>query len=44
MPPLQYKLFHSNARLSSTERQQLADGLTALYATDPPAGTKSGGG
>jgi hypothetical protein len=44
MPPLQYKLFHSNARLSTAERQQLADGLTQLYATDPPAGTKQGGG
>ena len=43
MPPVQYKLFHSNARLSSTERRQLADGLTQLYATDPPAGTKQGG-
>ena len=44
MPPIQYKLFHSNARLSNSERQQLADGLTALYASDPPAGTKHGGG
>ena len=43
MPPIQYKLFHSNARLSSSERQQLADGLKQLYATDPPAGTKRGG-
>jgi hypothetical protein len=44
MPPIQYKLFHSNSRLSKTERQQLADGTTQLYATDPPAGTKQGGG
>ena len=44
MPPIQYKLFHGNARLSDTERQQLADGLTNLYATDPPAGIKQGGG
>ncbi len=44
MPPIQYKLFHSNARLSTTERRQLAGGLTQLYATDPPAGTKQGGG
>jgi hypothetical protein len=43
MPPLQYKLFHGNARLSSSERRQLADGLTALYASDPPAGTTHGG-
>jgi hypothetical protein len=44
MPPIQYKLFHSNARLSGAERRQLADGLTQLYATDPPAGIKQGGG
>jgi hypothetical protein len=44
MPPLQYKLFHGNARLSDAERKQLADGLRQLYATDPPAGTKQGGG
>jgi hypothetical protein len=44
MPPIQYKLFHGNARLSSAERQQLVDGLKRLYATDPPAGVKHGGG
>ncbi len=44
MPPLQYKLFHGNARLSDVERRQLVDGLRQLYATDPPAGTKQGGG
>ena len=44
MPPIQYKLVHGDARLSSTERQQLVDGLRRLYATDPPAGTKHGGG
>ncbi|MCY7301526.1 MAG: heme-binding domain-containing protein [Thermoleophilia bacterium] len=44
MPPLQYKLFHGNARLGDAERTQLADGLRQLYATDPPAGTKQGGG
>jgi len=43
MPPPQYKLLHSDSRLSSTERQQLVDGLEQLYATDPPAGTKHGG-
>jgi Haem-binding domain len=43
MPPIQYKLFHGNARLSDTERQQLIAGLVQLYATDPPAGTKQGG-
>ena len=44
MPPLQYKLFHGNARLDDAERRQLVDGLRQLYATDPPAGTKQGGG
>jgi Haem-binding domain len=44
MPPIQYKLFHGNARLSDTERQQLVDWVTQLYAADPPAGTKQGGG
>ena len=44
MPPLQYKLFHANARLSDAERTQLVDGLRQLYATDPPAGTKEGEG
>ena len=44
MPPIQYKLFHSNARLSGAERQQLANALAQLYSTDPPAGTKQGGG
>jgi hypothetical protein len=43
MPPLQYKLFHGNARLSSAERRQLSAGLGRLYAADPPAGTKHGG-
>ena len=43
MPPFQYKLLHSNSRLSAAERQQLVDGLRRLYATDPPAGTKHGG-
>jgi len=42
MPPIQYKLVHSNARLDGAERQQLVDGLKRLYAADPPAGTKHG--
>ena len=29
MPPIQYKLAHSSARLSDEERKQLADGLRA---------------
>jgi len=42
MPPIQYKLFHANARLSDAERAQLSAALTQLYMTDPPAGTKEG--
>lgn len=38
MPPLQYTLAHPSTKLSDTEKQQLADGLTKLYATDPPGG------
>lgn len=41
MPPLQYKLFHANARLSDAQRRQLIDGVQRLYATDPPAATRS---
>lgn len=38
MPPIQYKLIHSGARLSSTQRQQLADGIAASWKKDPPPG------
>ncbi|HET7418426.1 MAG TPA: heme-binding domain-containing protein [Solirubrobacterales bacterium] len=41
MPPLQYKLAHPAARLSSQEEKQLAGAITRLYATDPPP---AGGG
>jgi mono/diheme cytochrome c family protein len=36
MPPLQYKLMHSSARLSDSEKQDLADGLTRTFQQDPP--------
>ncbi|MFN8111858.1 MAG: heme-binding domain-containing protein [Solirubrobacterales bacterium] len=36
MPPLQYKVMHSSARLSDSEKQQLADGLTRSIEQDPP--------
>jgi len=36
MPPLQYKLMHSSARLSDAEKQDLADGVLKTYAQDPP--------
>jgi hypothetical protein len=38
MPPLQYKVAHGAARLSSQEKKQLAAAITGLYATDPPGG------
>lgn len=41
MPPLQYKLAHGAARLSSQEKEQLVAAITRLYATDPPP---AGGG
>jgi guanosine-3',5'-bis(diphosphate) 3'-pyrophosphohydrolase len=36
MPPLQYKPLHAGARLSSAERDELARGLRATLAQDPP--------
>ena len=36
MPPLQYKLLHSSARLSDSEKQDLANGLRRTLAADPP--------
>lgn len=36
MPPLQYKIPHPAARLSAAEKRTLVDGLTKLYANDPP--------
>lgn len=36
MPPVQYRLVHSAARLTDAERQQLADGLAKTWAADPP--------
>jgi len=36
MPPLQYKVLHGGGRLSSGERQQLAAGFRALFASQPP--------
>jgi len=43
MPPIQYKLFHGNSRLSDAQRTQLADGLRKLYANDPPPIRQGGG-
>jgi len=36
MPPLQYRLVHSTARLTDAQRQQLEQGLTASWIKDPP--------
>src|SRR3954454_5848325 len=36
MPPLQYKLIHSGARLSKAERSELVAALMRLYRRDPP--------
>ena len=42
MPPLQYRLIHPSARLSGTEKRDLAAGLARTYQSDPPAGVKGG--
>lgn len=36
MPPIQYKLLHSSARLSDSEKADLIAGLTRSYEQDPP--------
>jgi mono/diheme cytochrome c family protein len=36
MPPWQYKLMHSDARLSDAEKQDLIRGLQRTLAADPP--------
>ncbi len=38
MPPLQYTLIHPSKSLSASEKRQLVDALTGLYAKDPPGG------
>jgi mono/diheme cytochrome c family protein len=38
MPPLQYKVLHSSARLSDAEKADLIAGLRRTYAADPPGG------
>lgn len=39
MPPWQYKPLHPAGRLSSSERDQLAQGLEKTLAADPPIGS-----
>ena len=36
MPPWQYTLLHPAARLSDSEKQELADGLTRTFSNSPP--------
>ena len=36
MPPLQYKVMHSSARLSDQEKQDLAAGMLKTFQQDPP--------
>ena len=36
MPPIQYTLIHSGAKLSDAEQQELVDGLRATIASSPP--------
>lgn len=36
MPPWQYTLLHPGARLSDSEKQELARGLTRTFANSPP--------
>ncbi len=43
MPPWYFTLLHSSAKLSKTEREQLAGGLRATTAKDPPPGGAGGG-
>lgn len=44
MPPLQYTLIHADARLSSTQKAQLAAGLLRTFRTSPPLRTSTRGG
>src|SRR3954452_16486887 len=37
MPPLQYKIVHPAARLSTAQKEALIRGIEATYAKDPPA-------
>jgi len=36
MPPVQYRLIHSESRLTDTERQQLERGIVESWTKDPP--------
>jgi len=44
MPPTKYTIIHGDAKLNSAQKATLVSGMRKLYATDPPAGIKQGGG
>ena len=44
MPPLQYKLIHSESRLSAAQKRELAAGLRRTFANGPPLRIARGGG
>lgn len=44
MPPLQFRLIHSEARLSSAEKAALAAGLARTFANSPPLHVAERGG
>jgi mono/diheme cytochrome c family protein len=44
MPPLQFRLVHSEARLSSSQKAALAAGLARTFANSPPLHTAARGG
>ncbi len=39
MPPIQYVIIHTNAILSQTDKEALAQGLQTTLANDPPGST-----
>jgi mono/diheme cytochrome c family protein len=44
MPPLQYKIIHSAGRLSTQQKNALAQGMEATYRKDPPPIRQGHGG
>jgi hypothetical protein len=36
MPPLQYKVIHSGARLDAAEKRQIEAAMRSAYGADPP--------
>ena len=44
MPPLQYRIIHPSASLSSADKAALAAGMSLTYANSPPVAISRGGG